>query len=100
MLAQSSRYVDGVEKKKRDTRLVLSDDAAAVDLCHATRPQRLEEDVLLLSLATIEDFLRRRANHRQFSERFAELFLSGFTRVTSHLINEKDRGAMNDVSAF
>ena len=40
MLTRSSRWVDGVEKKKRDTRVVLSDSAAAVDVCHckAGRP--------------------------------------------------------------
>lgn len=47
-----------------------------------------------------DDSPRRRANHRQLSEHFAELFLSRFARVTDHLINEKDTGAMNDVSAF
>jgi hypothetical protein len=32
MLIRSSRWVDGVEKKKCDTKVVLSDDAAAVDI--------------------------------------------------------------------
>ena len=59
MLTRSSRWVDGLEKKKRDTRVVLSDDdAAAVDVCHATGPRHLGEGVLPPDLATIKDFLR------------------------------------------
>jgi len=54
--------------------VVLSDNAAAVDVCHATKPQRLGEDLLLLDLATFEDSPQRRASHRQFSQHFAELF--------------------------
>lgn len=57
MLTRSSRWVDAVEKK-RDTVVVLSDDGAAVDVCHATGPRQLGEGVFPLHLATIKDFLR------------------------------------------
>ena len=108
---RSSRWVDGVEKKKRDTRVVLSDNATAVDVCHATGPQRLEEGVLPLDLATIKDFLRYHvaiSRGRIDDERitvdsvntFAEWFFAGFARVTGNLINEEDRRAVYDVSAI
>ena len=59
MLIRLSRWVDGLEKKKRDTRVVLSNDAAAaVDVCYATGPRHLGEGVLSPDLATIKDFLR------------------------------------------
>lgn len=59
MLTRSSSWVDGVEKKKRDTRVVvLSNDAAGVNVrvCHATGPRSLGEGVLLLDIATINYF--------------------------------------------
>lgn len=109
MLTRSSRWIDDVEKKKRDTRVILPDNAAAVDVCHATGPQRLGEDVLPLDLATIKDFLRFHvaiSRGRIDDERitvdsvntFAEWFFAGFARVTGNLINEEDRRAVYDVS--
>ena len=105
------RWVDGVEKKKRDTRVVVSDNGTAVDVCHTTGPQRLEEGVLPLDLATIKDFLRYHvaiSRGRIDDERitvdsvntFAEWFFAGFARVTGNLINEEDRRAVYDVSAI
>ena len=43
---------------KRVTRGVLSDNAAAVEVCYAVGPQRLRGDVLPLCLTIIKDFLR------------------------------------------
>ena len=112
MLTRSSRWIDGVEKKKkRDTRVVLFDNATAVDVYHAIGPQRLEEGFLPLDLATIKDFLRYHvaiSRGRIDDERitvdsvntFAEWFFAGFTRVTSNLINEEDRRVIYDISAF
>lgn len=102
--------IDGVEKKKkRDTRVVLSDNATAVDVCHATGPQRLEEGVLPLDLATIKYFLRYHvaiSRGRIDDERItvdsvntvAEWFFAGFARVTDNLINEEDRRERTDSS--
>lgn len=50
----SRKWVDVVEKKKRDTKVVLSHDDVAVDVCHATGPRRLGEGVLPFDLATIK----------------------------------------------
>ena len=36
MLTRSSRWVDGVEKKKHGIRVSLFDDAAAIDVCHTS----------------------------------------------------------------
>lgn len=113
LLTRSSRWVDGVGKK-RDTRVVLSDDdddAATVDICHTTGLQRLREGALPLGLATIKDFLRfhvaisrGRIDDKRITvdsvNTFAEWFFAGFARVTGNLINEEDRRAVYDVSAF
>ena len=56
-LTRSSRWVDGVEKKKRNTRVVLYNDAIAVDISHATGPRRHREGVFPLDLASIKCFL-------------------------------------------
>ena len=88
--------------------MVLSDNATAVDVCHATGPQRLEEGVLPLDLATIKSFLRYHVainRGRTDDERitvdsvntFAEWSFAGFARVTDNLINEEDRRAVHDV---
>lgn len=91
---------------------MLSDgDATTVDICHATGPRHLGEGVLPLDLATIKDFLRFHfaiSRGRIDDERitvdsvntFAEWFFAGFARVTGNLINEEDRRAVYDVSAF
>ena len=115
LLTRSSRWVDGVGKK-RDTRVMLSDDdddddAATVDICHTTGPQRLGEGVLPLGLVTIKDFLRfhvaisrGRIDDEQITvdsvNTFAEWFFAGFTRVIGNLINEEDRRAVYDVNTF
>ena len=91
ILTQSSRLVDGLEKKKHDRRVVLSDDAATVDLCHATRPQHPEEGVFRVDLANIIDFLcfhvaisRGRIDDERitiYSENtLAEWFFAGFAQ--------------------
>ena len=111
ILTQSSRWVDGLEKKKRDRRVVLSDDAAAVDVCHATRPQHPGEGVFPLDLATIKNFLRFHvaiSRGRIDDERitiysentFAERFFAGFAQATVNLINKEDRRIFYDVSAL
>ena len=92
--------------------MVLSyDDAAAVDVCHATKPQRLGEGVLPPNLAIIKDFLRfhvvisreRIDDERiivDFVNTFVEWFFAEFARVIGNLINEEDRRAIYDVSSF
>ena len=45
ILTRLSRLVDAVEKKKRDTGMVLSDDDAAINVCHMTGPRRFREGV-------------------------------------------------------
>ena len=57
ILTRLSRLVDAVEKKKRDTGMVLSDDDAAINICHMTGSRRFREGVPL-GLTTIKDFLR------------------------------------------
>ena len=49
-----------VSRRRSAIRVVLSDDddAAAIDVYHATKPQRLREGVVPLDLATINDLLR------------------------------------------
>lgn len=75
------------------------------------RPPRLGEGVSPLDLATIKDFLRFHvaiSRGRIDDERitvdsvntFAEWFFAGFARVTGNTINEEDRRAVYDVSAF
>lgn len=59
MLTWLSRWGDGIEKIKHDTRAALSDDdAKTVDVCHATGLRHLEEGAIPLDLASIKYFPR------------------------------------------
>ena len=81
-----------VSRRRSAIRVVLSDDdAAAIDVYHAPKPQRLGEDVVPPNLATINDFLRfyvvisrGRIDDEQISvdsaNTFVEWFFAGFAR--------------------
>lgn len=87
--------------------MVLSDNATAVDVCHATGPQRLEEGVLPLDLPlsnvsfaiTLPSAGEESTTNESPSSvnTFAEWFFAEFARVTDQLINEEDRRAVHDV---
>ena len=109
VLIQSNRWMDAIEKKKRDTGTVISDKGVKVDACHTTRPQRLREGIPPSDLATIKDFLRfhvaisrRRIDDKRitvdFVNTFAKWYFAEFARVTDNLINEKNRRAVYNVS--
>lgn len=111
MLIRSSRWVDAVEKKKRNTGMVLSNDSATVDAGHTTRPGRLREGLPPPDLATIKDFLRFHVaiSRGRIDEQrstvdsvntFAEWYFAGFARVTGNLVDEEDRRAVYDVSTL
>lgn len=57
MITRSSRWVDAVEEKNRDTGELPSNNDAAADACY-TKAQSLREVLPPLYLATIKDFLR------------------------------------------
>lgn len=99
--------------KKQDTAEALFRDDAAVGVSYTTEARSLREGLPPLDLATIKDFLRfivatsegiiddgQKKVTVDSMNTFAEWFFAGFARVTGNRIDEEDRCAVYDVSAF
>ena len=102
-----------VEKKEQDTGEALFSDDAAVDVSYTIRVRSLREGLPRLDLITIKDFLRfiiatsrgiiddgQKKVTVDSIKTFAEWFFAGFAQVTGNHIDEEDRRAVYDVSAY
>lgn len=112
LLTQLSRWVIAVEKEQ-DTRESLVGDDAAINVPYTMRARSLQKGLPPLDLATIKDSLRfiiatsrgiiddgQKKVTVDSMNTFAEWFFAGFARVTGNRIDEEDRCAVYDVSAY